>query len=160
SGYMTEEVLYSIGDVLKKRMEISNLEKKQARNIFHIFVEQFQNVIRYSAEVEGEEAEDKILRYGLMTIGENRDDGYFIACSNRIEKGDVSRLQSNLQSLQQMDEKTMRKYYKDTLRGETPDGSKGAGVGFIDIARHSQKFEFDFTDDSDESSYFSLTAYV
>ncbi|MBF0220454.1 MAG: hypothetical protein HQL49_13130 [Gammaproteobacteria bacterium] len=158
SGYMTEEVLFSIGDVLKKRMTLGNVEKKIAKSIFHVFVEQFQNVIRYSAETEGDELQ--LLRYGLLTVGQHDDKDYFIACSNRIEQRDVPRLRDNLESIQRMSEDEMRQHYKNTLRGEIPEGSKGAGVGFIDIARHSKRFDFDFVDDAEFSSYFSLTAFV
>ena len=55
----------------------------------------------------------------------------------------------------------MRRLYKEILRGNEPEGSKGAGVGFIDIAKRATNgIEFDFTEFDDQFSYFTLKAYI
>ena len=43
-----------------------------------------------------------------------------------------------------MDSKELRKAYKQRLREGPPEGSKGAGLGFIEMARKADRFEFDF----------------
>ena len=51
--------------------------------------------------------------------------------------------------------------YKETLKSETPEGSKGAGVGFIEIARRSSKpIRFDFIDVDDRFSFFALETEI
>ena len=56
---------------------------------------------------------------------------------------------------------TPRALYREALCGETPEGSKGAGVGFIDIARRAEHgFEFDIMAVDDKRSYFCLKACV
>jgi len=162
SGYMTEEVLSGIGQAIRTKLEIEKTDKKVARSIFSLFVEQVQNVIRYSAEKEELSSSEAAteLRYGVLTLG-REEDRFFVACSNLIEDQDVKRLDQNLKHIQQLDAEGLKKLYKDTLRGETPKGSKGAGVGFIDIARRAQKgFEFDFAPVDSSHSYFSIKAYV
>jgi hypothetical protein len=78
-----------------------------------------------------------------------------------VKQQDVDRLNRNLTHIQQLDEKGLKALYKDTLKGETPEGSKGAGVGFIDIARRSKHgFDFDFIPATDDKSFFTLTAYA
>ena len=162
SGYMTEEVLSGIGQAIRMKLELEEAEKKIARSVFSLFVEQVQNVIRYSAEKEeflsGEIKKE--LRYGVLTVG-FKGDRFFVSCSNLIEDQDVKRLDENLTHIQTLDAEGLKKLYKETLRGDTPEGSKGAGVGFIDIARRANKgFEFDFMPVSDNRSYFSIKAYV
>ena len=50
---------------------------------------------------------------------------------------------------------------KETLKGETPEGSKGAGVGLIEIARRSSRpIEFDFTDVDSRFSFFALETEI
>ena len=50
---------------------------------------------------------------------------------------------------------------KETLKGDTPTGSKGAGVGFIDIARQARGgVEFDFFRLDDEDTFFTVKAYI
>jgi len=162
SGYMTEDVLSGIGQAIRMKLELENADKKIARSVFSLFVEQVQNVIRYSAEKEEFIAGtvQKELRFGVLTVG-HKDGSFFVSCSNLIEGKDVSRLDESLKHIQQLDNDGLKKLYKETLRGETPEGSKGAGVGFIDIARRAQKgFEFDFMPVKDDRSYFSIKAYV
>ncbi|MBL6933208.1 MAG: hypothetical protein ISR45_09690 [Rhodospirillales bacterium] len=161
SGYMTEEVLTGIGNAIKKKLELENTEKSISKGLFSIFVEQVQNVIRYSAEGAPDlgDEETKELRYGVLTVGK-RDEVYFVSCGNLIMQPDVSRLGSSLDHIQNLDKDGLKSLYKETLKGETPEGSKGAGVGFIDIARRAQNFNYDFTKVDDDHSYFCLEAYI
>ncbi|SCA55557.1 conserved hypothetical protein [Candidatus Terasakiella magnetica] len=162
SGYMTEDILSGIGQAIRMKLELEDADKTIARSVFSLFVEQVQNVIRYSAEKEELISDDtqKELRYGVLTVG-YKDSSFFVSCSNLIEGEDVTRLGGNLKHIQQLDNDGLKKLYKETLRGETPEGSKGAGVGFIDIARRAKKgFEFDFIPVEDNRSYFSIKAYV
>lgn len=162
SGYLTEDVLSGIGQAIRVKMELEEADKSVARSVFSLFVEQVQNVIRYSAEKEEllTGPSKKELRFGVLTVG-CKDDVFFVSCSNLIEEKDVARLGKNLAHIQQLDDQGLKKLYKETLKGETPEGSKGAGVGFIDIARRAKKgFEFDFIPVKDDRSYFSIKAYV
>ena len=164
SGYMTEDVLSGIGITLKQKLAIENTDKKVARGVFSLFVEQVQNIIRYSAEVEptdkGPGDVGIELRYGLLTVGQ-KDGRHFVACANMVPRRDVERLRANLTRIQNMDQEGLKALYKEILKGETPEGSKGAGVGFVDIARRATHgFEFDFTEVDDGFSYFSLKAYI
>ena len=162
NGYMTENVLAGIGATIKQKMAIGKTNKKVARGLFALFVEQMQNVIRYSEEKEvGDVAGGEVvLRYGMLIVGEEGT-RYFVACSNMVEKKDVEKLQNNLLHIQSLDENGLNDLFRETLKGETPEGSLGAGVGFIDIARQATGgFEFDFTDVDDGSSYFSIKAYL
>jgi len=58
-------------------------------------------------------------------------------------------LQKNLDELKAMDSKELRKAYKQRLRDGPPEGSKGAGLGFIEMARKADRFEFDFVGSSE-----------
>ena len=161
-GYMTEQILTGIGGSMKRKMELDGADRKIARTVFSIFVEQVQNVIRYSAEFEEDDSQEEgaDLRYGVLTVG-HKDGKYFVCCSNLVERRDVDRLRESLEQIQSMDRDELKKTYKETLRGETPEGSKGAGVGFIEIARRAtQGFEFDFCEVSEDRAYFVLIAYV
>ncbi|XPV77087.1 MAG: SiaB family protein kinase [Desulfovibrio sp.] len=159
SGYMTEDVLVGIGKAIKQKLTMDAEDKATAKAVFSIFVEQVQNVIRYSAEKETAENAAE-LRYGVLTVG--RQDGQvFVTCGNVVTNNDRKRLQENLSSIQKLDSKQLKKLWKETLRGEIPEGSKGAGVGFIDIARRArQGFEFGFSEVDNDLSFFTLKAYI
>lgn len=161
SGYVTEPVLSGIGEALKKKLQLEEADTKTMRNVFAIFVEQMQNIVRYSAEREGPEDEDKTeIRYGVLAIG-MEDGKFFVTCGNKIHNNDVQRLTTRLGELQGMDKNSLKTLYKEKLRGPTEATSKGAGLGFIEIARRSTEIiDFDFMDLDDKFSFFCLKAYV
>jgi len=159
SGFMTESVLLAIGNAIKSQMQIGSADAKVTKKVFAVFVEQVQNVIRYSAEKIGNEASEE-MRYGILTVGFN-DGEPFVACGNLIQAKDADRLHSALTRIKAMDKEALKALWKETLRGETPEGSKGAGVGFIDIARHARGgIDFDFRTVDEAYVFFTLKALL
>lgn len=162
SGFMTEDVLTGIGSALRKKLEIEDADLQTSRGLFSIFVELVQNVIRYSAEKEVRDIKPQLLdlRYGVLTVGRT-DDEYFVACGNLITKADSERLGRDLAHLQALDKDGLKALYKETLKGDVPEGSKGAGVGFIEIARRAKRgFEYDFHTVEDDRCFFTLKAFI
>ena len=47
SGYVSEDILLAVGDTLRERLEDHARDGAQIRNVFSIFVELMQNIIRY-----------------------------------------------------------------------------------------------------------------
>lgn len=166
SGYMTEEVLTGIGGALKKKLEVEDTNRNTSKSLFSIFVELVQNVIRYSAEgdhtVKTEDDHTTIydLRYGVLTVGRN-EGRYFVSCGNLIRPDDANRLSDGLAHIQSLDKEGLKSLYKETLRAGPPEGSKGAGVGFVEIARRaSHGFEYDFEPVDGDRTFFALKAYL
>jgi hypothetical protein len=166
-GYVTEQVLAGVGDALKQKLVIEDTDTKTARSVFAVFVEQTQNIIRYSAEKTEQQAPANAettppseLSYGIMTVSRDGD-SFVIKAGNLIERDDVERLREKLEQIRNADKEELKAMYKETLRGETPEGSKGAGVGFIEIARRSsQPIKFDFTDVDARFSFFALETEI
>ncbi len=162
TGFMSEDMLMGIGNTLRKKFEIDSIDRTTSMSMFSVFVEMVQNVIRYSAE---NQSDDKVpavidLRYGILSIGV-KDGRHFVACGNLINSSDVSRLEENLSRLKDMDSKQLRRLFKDSLKDEVPEGSKGAGVGFIEIARRAKHgFDFDFEAAGDDRNFFTISAYL
>lgn len=166
SGYITEQVLSSVGDALKQKLAIEDADTKTMRSVFAIFVEQMQNIIRYSAEqLPGLDEPDPSgniidLRYGILTIGQERSE-YVVHSGNLVHAADVERIGSRLGALQAMSHEELRAAYKKQLRGTSDGHSKGAGIGLIEIARRaSQPIEFDFMRVDANTSFFALKATI
>jgi len=163
SGFLTEDILTGIGEAIRKKLEMEHASRKTSKSLFSVFVEQVQNIIRYSAEhevQEGQTAATSELRYGVLSVG-RKGERYFVSCGNLIRKEDTQRLEENLRHIQSLDRSELTLLYKETLKKGRPEGSKGAGVGFIDIARHATHgFTFDFLAIDDAVSFFCLEAYV
>ena len=167
SGYVTEPVLSGVGEALKQKLTIDDADTKTLRSVFAVFVEQMQNIIRYSAEKARSSpppaADDRALReirYGILTIGKEGTD-YVVCAGNLIERADVERLRAKLTRIRDMSKDELKALYKEQLRAEPEQGSKGAGLGFMEIARRaSRPIEFDFTGVDGNHSFFALKATI
>jgi hypothetical protein len=165
-GYVTEPVLTGVGEALKQKLAIEDMDTKTARSVFAVFVEQMQNIIRYSAEKEppGPPVESagagRAIRYGIVTIGRN-DRGFVVKAGNLVDRSDVARLRSRLERIQRADRAELKALYKEQLRAEPEATSKGAGVGIIEIARRaSRPIGFDFVDLDERYAFFALEAEI
>ncbi|MBF0420398.1 MAG: hypothetical protein HQL78_09565 [Magnetococcales bacterium] len=161
SGYVNEGVLSGIGQAIKQKLSMEKIDARTIRDVFSVFVEQVQNVIRYAAEAQPDASPStNVLSYGTLTVGRDAEN-FFVSCSNRMARGDVTRLQQQLSMIRELDRESLNKLYKQILKGEVPTGSKGAGVGFVHIARNASKpIEFSFIEINDDYAFFSMKAMI
>jgi hypothetical protein len=175
-GFMTEQVRTAVGEALKLKLTLEDVGTKTMRSVFAVFVEQMQNIIRYSAERteghplpksrgasvagSGDNGQLNDLRYGILTIGQ--ENGQFVVNSgNLIYKADVERLRERLTEIRNMNRDELKARYRQILKSEPDADSKGAGVGFIEMARRaSRPIEFDFTDIDDERAFFIVRTFI
>ena len=137
SGLLSEDVLSTFSGIVREQMSEMEDDAEITKRVFGIFVEQAQNVIRYS--------KDRIAEGGTGTVAISRaEDGFLIEAINPMDHENAEGLQKNLDELKTMDNKELRKAYKQRLREGPPEGSKGAGLGFIEMARKADHVEFDF----------------
>jgi anti-sigma regulatory factor (Ser/Thr protein kinase) len=142
SGLLSEDVLSTFSGIVREQMSEMEDDAEITKRVFGIFVEQAQNVIRYS--------KDRIAEGGTGTVAISRaEDGFLIEAINPMDHENAAGLQKNLDELKAMDSKELRKAYKQRLRDGPPEGSKGAGLGFIEMARKADRFEFDFVGSSE-----------
>ncbi|HTH16684.1 MAG TPA: SiaB family protein kinase [Magnetospirillum sp.] len=161
SGYLSEGILYSLGDTLRQKMTLEDTDLTTIKKVFSVFVEQAQNIIRYSAEkVQGNLGKTVELSSGMVTIGTEQG-RFFIVCANTILEEDVPRLKQRLEMLQKMDKDEIKAYYKEQLREAPDEKSRGATIGLIEIARRaSEPIEFDFDRIDAEKFFFCLKVSI
>ncbi|EKO40525.1 MAG: hypothetical protein B193_0758 [Solidesulfovibrio magneticus str. Maddingley MBC34] len=159
SGFMTEDLLVGIGNTIRKKLEMSELDKKRCKTVFSVFVEQMQNVIRYSSERETH-TDNTDLSFGIVAVGEDAG-RVFVTCSNVVDNASACSLKSVLGKIKSLDKDGLKALWKETLKGDSPEGSKGAGVGFIDIARKADGgIEYDFAPIDGGRSFFTIKAFI
>ncbi len=157
SGYLTESVLSGVGEAVKHKLALEETDTKTQRSVFAVFVEQVQNMIRYSAET----LPSSEMRSGVLTIGHEGDD-YVVHAGNLVARADEARLREKLDQIRNMDKEELRALYKERLRLGPEEGSKGASLGFMEIARRASKpIEFEFIEvDDGQQVFFALKASV
>jgi len=161
SGYLSEEILYSLGNALRQKMTLEDANVTTVKKVFSVFVEQAQNIIRYSADkLSGDKGKSIELSSGMVTIG-TENDRFFIVCANVVLAADEPRLRERLELLRAMDREAIKAYYKEQLREAPEEQSKGATIGLIEIARRaSEPIEFDFDPIDDQTFFFCMKVSI
>lgn len=161
-GDLSESVMFSLGEVLKLRMRHAETDAGVAKRVFSIFVEQAQNVIRYSADkVPGEESPGPgRVSGGMIAVG-TEGGRFFVVCGNEVGQGEVPRLRARLDELSGLSGDELKRVYREKLRQPPDEGSLGGSIGLIEIARRSSApVEYDFQDLGAERSLFCLKAFI
>ncbi|ARU59222.1 hypothetical protein OLMES_5238 [Oleiphilus messinensis] len=159
SGYITEQMLLSVGEALKKPAIFAHADKKVRQTAFALFVEQIQNIMNYSFERCTLDDGTEFGR-GVIAMGEEGD-RFYIDCGNPVAISDVARIDAALQDIQALDRPELKAQYRSRLHGAIPDGSKGAGVGLIEIAlRAKSDFSFGFVELDEKRAFYNLKVYI
>lgn len=161
NGQISQDLLGQLGDTLKQKMKTQEATSQTILKVFSMFVEQAQNVKRYSTGGESGVVSDPAdQQTGVMTVGYDEND-YFVASGNKMETAKVGRLREKLEIIRSMDKDQLKVYYKEMRKKETPEDSVGAGLGFIEMARKADKpLEFEFIELDDKESFFTLTTLI
>lgn len=160
SGPLWSDGIEGIGGTLRKRLEFDELPFSVSQAIFSVFVEQMNNMLMYSIE-KVSQTPNKIrpteAPKGIFVLGA-LEKKYFIQSGNIIKEENVQEIKERLDYLNTLDKAALRKYFKAQIKNNNPNpDSKGAGLGFIEIARRaSSKVEYSFTPFGDGQSFFTL----
>jgi hypothetical protein len=158
SGPMTHDVIEGMGSAIRiKIVEEEGGDRNAALKVFATFVEQVENVIHYSIEKRPKESE---LSFGMIVVGK-KDDLFFICGGNKISTDEVEKLGNYLTKLAMMNKEELKMYYKERRRANREHNSKGAGIGFIEMARKASKpIEFSFQKIDEEYSFFTINIII
>jgi hypothetical protein len=159
-GPMSQELMVGIGDTLRNKMKLDEANSSTIVKVFSMFVEQSQNIIHYSVEKTPVDEDKAELSSGIIGVGYNSGH-YYVLCGNRVNNESVASLYEQLTKLQSMSKDELKRYYKEKRRKGSRPESKGAGLGFIELARKSVKpIEFNVKKIDDQFSFFSLKTVI
>ncbi|MDD4732067.1 MAG: SiaB family protein kinase [Desulfovibrio sp.] len=161
-GPVSQGVVEELGGLMREKIRAEAAEGRLAHRVFAILVEQMQNIARYSVErvrLEGGPDRKDCLEMarGRVVVGREPDGRYFVACGNCIASVDGERIARRLSEVQSMSREELKDHYKRMRRlGPDPD-SKGAGLGFIEMARKATgPMDFSVEPVDPRTSFFSM----
>jgi hypothetical protein len=145
-GYFSQNIIAAMADAVKMRIEYVGAEGLTRRKLFSSFIEMAQNIVHYSADsYEKAGQTEHAMRHGSVCITA-KDEHYYLHCANPILADVADRLREKLEHLRTLTIDEIKREYKEMLRSETPEDSKGAGLGLLTVARDaSEPLEFQFT---------------
>lgn len=162
SGPVMQEGLEGISQTLRKKLQADEVEFAVEQAIFSIFIEEMQNILNYSAEKQTYHENETVvsLSCGIFLIGTN-ESGYFLYCGNQILTKDIPYLTEKIEEIRHMSKDDLKVLYRQRRRQPPDPGSKGAGLGLIEIARRSgTAIDYKFTKVSESYSFFSIFSSV
>jgi len=134
-GYFSQNIVSAMAEAVRLHLEKAEPVASTRRKIFSCFVEMAQNITHYSASaLTAAEQRESQLRQGSVCIG-MENDHYYLLCANPVAAENVEALREKLEPLRTMTLDDIKRAYREMLRAESPDGSKGAGLGFLTVAR-------------------------
>ncbi|AMV48866.1 SiaB family protein kinase [Paraburkholderia caribensis] len=162
-GYFSHNIVAAMGEVVKLQLEIAGVSGPTRRKLFSSFVELSQNIVHYSSDsLQPGNGGGGSIREGAVCITTDGE-RHLMMCVNPIAAEDVDGLRNKLEPLRSMSVEEIKQAYKITLRADTPEESKGAGLGFLTMARDaSAPLEFAFHPRADEpgTTLFCLKAII
>lgn len=152
-GVVTNQNSEALLLLLEKEMEQSEFGFVGRKRLFMFVLESLQNVSRHS---NGDDHDVMSL-----VVYSKLDDGYTVTTANVIERSDESDLREQLDLLNKLEAKEIRKLYRERLSTTDFSTKGGAGLGLIEMAKKTgNKLDFDFVPIDDKSLYFVLSKSV
>lgn len=130
-GVVTQEIMVEYGKLIQQQ---ENLSLNSRQILFGTFIELAQNIIRYSAERAG--PDDERRGVGLVLVSE-QDETFTVSSGNLVSSATADELHTQLSRLVGLGSEELKALAKERRRNGPPAGSKGAGLGLIEIARRA-----------------------
>ncbi|TGK00239.1 hypothetical protein EHQ53_09975 [Leptospira langatensis] len=147
-GPFSETTISALNELLKEKLEG---EKKKNR-ILTVFVEMAQNVAHYSKE------RDEKSGIGILAL-RKKAHNWELNCGNAIDSSQSEFLKKKLEEIKSLSDEELKLKYNEQIRSDRPEKSKGAGLGFYEIARKSDlPLVIQFEEGEEEEIFFRLTA--
>ena len=156
-GFLTQSLIAGMTDALEKEVSSNDLSMKIANNIFTIFIELSQNMMAYAKSKAGEAFDAK----GMIIVGLNPSKSdYYIIGRNLVDAEDKKRIEARLEDVEGMDREGLRQLYRERRKSGRDKHTRGAGIGFIEIARRSDSLEHHFVPAGGERYYFIVKVTI
>ncbi len=158
SGPVSQSIVEGIAELMRSKMRAEDAGVAAVQRVFAVLVEQMQNIVRYSIDRHADNGEQiGEMAYGQVVVGRDADGRFFVACGNKVETADCSELAEHIESLRSMSKDELKAYYKECRRNPDCITDKGAGLGFVEMARKaSRPLDFDIVPVDGSTSFFSL----
>ena len=139
-GEFSQETVKSTFRKIENSPELWGNDEARKRRMINIMIECVQNICKYA-----EDFDKQIAPYASFQIGED-EDAYIILTGNFVTIDKIAQLKTRFNHLNSLDEKGLRKLYKELCLHSKINEKGGAGLGFIDIARRTpgEKILYDF----------------
>ena len=156
-GVCTHDVIVRLSKDLEDALALT--AGSRFKKVFSIFIELIQNIKHYSAEI-GTQPDGSESGIGIIRVSEESL-CFTVTAGNCITKEAFQRIEAKCTVVKNTPVSELRTFYNAQLKQTQENTSKGAGVGFIDIAmKASGNWEYEFYPLANDHIFFVITAYI
>lgn len=156
-GLITQSSIVDLAKTVESILHSFDEEETKIRTIFEIIIEVMQNMLSYSYD-SVDLGDNTYQSNGDIRITLNKDSHtYLINSGNLISITKKESIQSSLDEINVLDFDELKEVYKERRKSRRRNHGRGAGLGFLDIARKSKnKLVYDFIENDEHSLMFNL----
>ncbi len=157
-GEITHEITKAFASLTETNMENQQENSSVQRKVFHVMVECLQNISKHAEAYENMYASKDGRGIFMIHKSENK---YSITTGNVISNAKIPELKELLDHINTLDKEGLKALHKKQIKEGRLSNKKGAGLGFIDIARKTgNKLIYNFKELNNDSSFFILTSTI
>jgi hypothetical protein len=159
SGMVSQTLTTAIVESVEAQFESYGNNSTIINTISYFIIEQLQNIMSYSKN--NIKDSNKYSSLGTLVIGlDNEKEKYYIRSSNEIQEEDQEKISNKIEHINSLTKEELRKYAREKLRSAADKHARGAGIGFIEMAKKSsEKIEYKFETLNDKV-YFHILTYI
>jgi len=157
-GFMSQSLLSGMIEALEQEKDIRQIPCNMSHNIFTVFIEMTQNIMKYSKNEF--DNENNFKSNGLILVGKHNNENIYIHSQNIVNENDKKRIKKRLEEIKQLNEEEIKQKYRQLRRTAINSHKKGAGIGFYEIAKRARKINYEFTEISPNKFNFYLTINI
>lgn len=161
SGTISQNILSSIAETIEKELHSTGISFALSQNIFAVFTEQMQNIMSYSHERI--QLDDNAFESpGICVVGYDQSVGHYYVCSANVMSPEGEPvLSAKLDKIIGMNKTELREYYKVLRRNGKDTHGRGAGLGFLEMAKKSAlPLQYTITQMDNSRVFFEIKAYI
>ncbi len=156
-GFLSQELISSMTEALEREAVEYELGMTVSSNIFTIFIELSQNMMNYSKSKDGNVAYSQ----GLIMVGQTKDKSqYYVFSQNIISAEDKDKIAEKLVEIKGLTIDELKKRYRELRKSGKNTHEKGGGIGFYEIAKRCDMFDYSFEAIENGRFLFQLKAYI
>lgn len=161
-GAMSQDMLVGMAELIKNKSSANTDKSFLTKKVFSVFIEMAQNIALYSVDrVDlGDNSYENGVGTGIIVVAE-KENIFTITSGNLVRRADESSITQHIDRINQMDREELKQFYKQRIKSARQSGRRGAGVGFIDMARRSgNEIQYQVTPVDDLNSFLVFSVKV
>jgi hypothetical protein len=152
-GILTQAIIAHNIDIIEHSINNINIVAKLST----LVVEVTQNMMKYSKTHEIGCRDIRPAGY-IKVI--KIDNNYFVESKNIVSIDDKMKIEKTLQEISKLDEKELKKRYRELRRSGENMHNQGGGIGFYEIAKLSKDIQYKFEKINKDKFYFTMKILI